>query len=162
MTITYVGIGSNIEKHQHIEKAIRAMIALDPAARWSTIYESLAFGFDGDSFFNLVVEVTTKHTLEQFSDELRKIEWQLGRPQDAQKKQSRTIDLDILLFGDCICNETVKVPRQDIYQFPFVIQPLYELCPERVIPGDGRSVKDIWVEFNNLEILSAIKPWFKI
>ena len=105
MTIAYVGVGSNIDKHLHIERAIKALSELDLNARFSTIYESPALGFEGDSFFNLVAEITTSQTLLTFAQTLRDIEFRLGRTLDAQKKQSRTIDLDIILFGDCISYE---------------------------------------------------------
>lgn len=162
MTIAYVGIGSNIEKHLHIERAIKAMIEIDSAARISTIYESPAFGFNGHSFFNLVVELTTPLSLTSFAHSLRELEFQLGRKPEAQKKQNRTIDLDIILFGERVCDEEIKVPRQDIYHYPFVIQPLYELNPDLIIPGDGRSIKAIWEKSQRLESLSAIEPWFTI
>jgi 2-amino-4-hydroxy-6-hydroxymethyldihydropteridine diphosphokinase len=162
MTIAYVGIGSNIEKHLHIERAIRAMVDIDAAARISTIYESPAYGFNGHRFFNLVVELTTSQSLLSFAHSLRELEFQLGRKQDAQKKQNRTIDLDIILFGESVCDQEVKVPRQDIYHYPFVIQPLYELNPDLIIPGDGRSIKEIWEKSPQIESLTAIEPWFTI
>jgi 2-amino-4-hydroxy-6-hydroxymethyldihydropteridine diphosphokinase len=160
MITAYVSIGSNVDKYLHTELAIKALIELDLTARFSTIYESAAFGFHGDSFFNLIAEVKTTETLDAFARTLRDIEFRLGRTLNAKKKQDRTVDLDIILFGDCISEEVVKVPRQDIYDYPFVIQPLYELCPDLVIPGDGRTVGQIWQRFNSFVGLTKVELWF--
>ncbi len=160
MITTYVGIGSNIEKHRHIQAAIVALSHLDPELRLSTIYECPAVGFSGESFFNLIVEMQTSLTLEQFSQVLRDIEYQLGRSADAQKMQDRTIDLDIILFGDHVSDKKPRIPRDDIYKYPFVIQPLYELCPDLVIPDDGRSVREVW-QTSELSIdLTKVALWF--
>lgn len=160
MITAYVGIGSNIDKQRHVERAIKALRALDPALQLSTIYESPALGFNGESFFNLIVEMKTSLTLKAFSAQLREIEYSLGRSENAQKMQDRTIDLDIILFGDLVSDGAPKVPREDIYKYPFVIQPLYELCPELVIPDDGRSIRQIWQQAEQLVLLTKVEPWF--
>lgn len=160
MITAYVGIGSNIDKRRHVELAVKALQKLDSTLRFSTIYESPALGFSGDSFFNLIVEMKTSLTLKAFFQQLREIENQLGRSENAQKLQDRTIDLDIILFGEFVNDSAPKVPREDIYKYPFVIQPLYELCPELVIPDDGRTVSQIWQQAESLPLLSQVDLWF--
>jgi 2-amino-4-hydroxy-6-hydroxymethyldihydropteridine diphosphokinase len=160
MITAYVGIGSNIDKRRHVELAVKALQKLDSTLRFSTIYESPALGFSGDSFFNLIVEMKTSLTLKAFFQQLREIENQLGRSENAQKLQDRTIDLDIILFGELVNDSAPKVPREDIYKYPFVIQPLYELCPELVIPDDGRTVSQIWQQAESLPLLSQVDLWF--
>jgi 2-amino-4-hydroxy-6-hydroxymethyldihydropteridine diphosphokinase len=162
MITAYVGIGSNTDKHLHIERAIQALLKIDPNLRMSTIYECPPVGFEGESFFNLMVEIKTFFTLSQFSQALRDIEFCLGRSVNAQKMQDRTIDLDIILFGDCVSEGALRIPREDIYNYAFVIQPLYELCPNLVIPKDGRTVKDVWFDTQGGEPLIAIQPWFDL
>lgn len=162
MIFAYVGIGSNIDRHKHIEAAIDALRKVDPTLRLSSIYESSAIGFTGNPFFNLVVEIKSSLTLEAFSEQLRSIEFQLGRPKNAKKLQDRTIDLDLVLFGDHVNHQSPTIPREDIYKYPFVIQPLYELCPELIIPKDGRSVRQIWQLADSKETLTKVEPWFGI
>ncbi len=160
MITAYVGIGSNIDKQRHVELAVKALQKLDSTLRLSTIYESPALDFSGDSFFNLIVEMKTSLTLKAFFQQLREIEYLLGRSENAQKLQDRTIDLDIILFGELVSDSAPKVPREDIYKYPFVIQPLYELCPELVIPDDGRTVSQIWQQAESLTLLSEVDLWF--
>lgn len=160
MTSVYVGIGSNIDKHKHIEVAVDELSGLGQFIRQSTIYESPSLGFRGAPFFNLIVEIQTSLTLEVFAKFLRDIEIRWGRALEAQKYQDRTLDLDIILFGDMIRDSSPQLPRKDIYHYPFVIQPLYELSPDLVIPGDGRTVRDIWLQAEHLDVLRAVRPWF--
>jgi 2-amino-4-hydroxy-6-hydroxymethyldihydropteridine diphosphokinase len=155
MTLAYVGIGSNIDKHNNIEQAIQALSQLGDNLRLSPIYESPALGFEGNTFFNLVAEITTSLSLTDFSRQLRAIEINGGRELHAQKFQNRTIDLDIILFGDQIHVEAPKVPRDDIYHYPFVIQPLCDLCPDLIVPNDGRTVQQI---LQMAEPLSGLVP----
>lgn len=160
MTLVYVGIGSNIDKHKHVEAGIKSLSLLGSITAISTIYESPAIGFNGKTFFNLIVEMTTSLKLYEFSNQLKDIEAKWGRAPDAQKFQDRTLDLDILLFGESVSKERPQVPRDDIYKYPFVIQPLFELTPELIVPKDGRSIGQIWSQAKDLGMLRAVKPWF--
>ncbi|MBF9001460.1 2-amino-4-hydroxy-6-hydroxymethyldihydropteridine diphosphokinase [Vibrio nitrifigilis] len=162
MIATYVGIGSNIDRHNHIESALAELKRLGKGVTLSTIYECEAIGFKGQPFYNLVVEFQTQLSLQQLASELRDIELRLGRTVDAQKFQPRTIDLDIILYGDICSKQKPELPRSDIYRYPFVIQPLYELCPELIIPNDGRSIRDVWSQAKDLDVLNAIEPWFDL
>lgn len=160
MTLVYIGVGSNIDKEKHTKVAIEELKAFDPALKVSPIYQCAPVGFDSQPFYNFVVALTTEKTLTVFSHELRKIELKWGRPKEAKKYQDRTLDLDILLFGEEISADAPQVPREDIFQYSFVIQPLYDLAPELVIPGDGRTVKMVWQQAKDLSLLTEVKPYF--
>ncbi|MDC0611168.1 2-amino-4-hydroxy-6-hydroxymethyldihydropteridine diphosphokinase [Vibrio sp.] len=160
MTVAYVGLGSNIDKHKHVEAGIQELAALGTITAISTIYECPALGFNGKSFFNLIIEIATSLTMEKFSNQLKEIEAKWGREPDAQKFQDRTLDLDIILFGDCVNQEKPQIPRDDIYKYPFVIQPLFELCPELVIPNGGLSIRQVWQKSEGLDVLRKVEPWF--
>ncbi|MDW6001816.1 2-amino-4-hydroxy-6-hydroxymethyldihydropteridine diphosphokinase [Vibrio mangrovi] len=160
MIPVYVGIGSNIDRHKHVEAAVSELEKMGEDLRLSTIYESPSQGFQGGAFFNLVIELKTSLSLETFASMLKDIEIRWGRKPDARKFQDRTLDLDIILFGDVVSSESPQLPRQDIYKYPFVIQPLFELCPDLLLPGDGRSVRQIWLKADNLEVLKPVKSWF--
>lgn len=142
MITSYIGIGTNVERDKHLQAAWQELSQLGKL-RASTVYQCDAVGFEGSIFYNLVIELTSSLSLSQLSIKLRQIETKWGRPEQAQKCQNRTLDLDILLFGD-VSSTTPLLPRPDIFIFPFVIQPLYELCPKKIVPVDGRSIEEIW------------------
>ncbi|RSD32634.1 2-amino-4-hydroxy-6-hydroxymethyldihydropteridine diphosphokinase [Vibrio pectenicida] len=160
MTKVFIGVGSNIERHKHIEAAIRELNEIGQDVRLSTIYECEAVGFDGDAFYNLVVEMITPLTLVDFSQQLRNIELKWGREHYSEKLQSRTIDLDIILFGQLVSKQGPELPRSDIYKYGFVIEPLRELCAELKVPNDGRTINQIWSELSYPETLVKIDLWF--
>ncbi len=162
MTTVYVGVGSNIERRKHIEAAIEELSTIGNQLQISTIYECASVGFNSAAFYNLVVALETRLSLSDFAAQLRAIESRWGRDPQAKKFQDRTLDLDIILFGEEISAQDPELPRSDIFKYPFVIQPLYDLSPERIVPNDGRSVRQIWQQAINLESLNPVKPWFDI
>jgi len=160
MTTVYVGIGSNIARHKHVEVAIRELRALDENLRISTIYECEAVGFESQPFYNLVVEMKTSLDLTEFSRQLRDIEFKWGRAVDAGKLEPRTVDLDIILFGEQVSKSKPELPRSDIFKFAFVLQPLLELCPQLVVPNDGRTIEQIGQQLQLKLSLSPVPQWF--
>ncbi|CAM2741358.1 2-amino-4-hydroxy-6-hydroxymethyldihydropteridinediphosphokinase [Vibrio ordalii] len=162
MTTVYVGVGSNIERRKHIEAAIEELSIIGNQLQISTIYECASVGFNSAAFYNLVVALETRLSLSDFVAQLRAIESRWGRDPQAKKFQDRTLDLDIILFGEEISAQDPELPRSDIFKYPFVIQPLYDLSPERIVPNDGRSVRQIWQQAINLESLTPVKLWFDI
>ncbi len=162
MSTVYVGVGSNLDRYQHIEAAITELKQLGSELRLSTIYECEALGFDSHPFFNLVVEMKTLLSLDEFQACLKEAEFRWGRELDVKKFQDRTLDMDILLFGGVISEVSPAVPRSDIYKYPFVIQPLYELCPELRIPGTQLSIEQVWSDFSKLDTLTPVPQWFTV
>ncbi|HAS8558112.1 TPA: 2-amino-4-hydroxy-6-hydroxymethyldihydropteridine diphosphokinase [Vibrio vulnificus] len=156
MNTVYIGVGSNIEREKHARAAWQELTLLGEALQASPIYECAAVGFDSHAFFNFVIRLNTSMTLEEFASQLRQIELRWGREENAAKYQDRTLDLDIVLFGECISSQKPELPRSDIFKYPFVIQPLYDLQPDLVIPGDGRTVEEIWQTARDLDTLKAV------
>ena len=160
MITTYIGIGSNIDRRKHIQAAITELGTLGRDIRLSTIYECESIGFESNAFYNLVVEMKTSLTLTEFSRQLRKIELKWGRAENAGKFEPRTVDLDIILFGDQTCSSKPEIPRGDIFKYAFVLKPLFELCPQLVVPQDGRTIEQIWQQASFDTDLEAIPLWF--
>ncbi|PTP29991.1 2-amino-4-hydroxy-6-hydroxymethyldihydropteridine diphosphokinase [Vibrio splendidus] len=156
MTIAYVGVGTNIDRDKHARVAWTELQSLGTNLKCSKIYHCEPVGFESHSFYNFVIELDTSLSLTEFSRQLRKIEFKWGRSQDAHKLQDRKLDLDIVLFGDVVSESEPELPRSDIYKYPFVTQPLYDLCPARVIPQDGRTVSEIWQKMQQLDSLSVV------
>ncbi|MCF8779860.1 2-amino-4-hydroxy-6-hydroxymethyldihydropteridine diphosphokinase [Vibrio sp. IRLE0018] len=156
MNTVYIGVGSNIEREKHARAAWQELTLLGEALQASPIYECAAVGFDSHAFFNFVIRLNTSMTLEELASQLRQIELRWGREENAAKYQDRTLDLDIVLFGECISSQKPELPRSDIFKYPFVIQPLYDLQPDLVIPGDGRTVEEIWQTARDLDTLKVV------
>ncbi|WP_299019395.1 2-amino-4-hydroxy-6-hydroxymethyldihydropteridine diphosphokinase [uncultured Photobacterium sp.] len=157
MTTVYISIGSNIEREYHIHAAVAELKKLGAGIRVSKIFEAEPVGFSGPNFYNCVVEMETSLQLAVLQQTLKQVELTYGRAPDAQKNQSRTLDLDILLFGDVVQDNSPHLPRSDLYKFAFVLLPMVELCPERVIPGDGRTVSEIWQAFEHTQALWPVE-----
>ncbi|QUJ67862.1 2-amino-4-hydroxy-6-hydroxymethyldihydropteridine diphosphokinase [Photobacterium sp. GJ3] len=156
MTEVYISIGSNLDREYSVRAAVAELKRLGAEFRLSQIFEAEPVGFDGPSFLNCVAAFKTKLSPDALQAQLKTLERKYGRLPDAPKNQSRTLDLDLLLYGDLIRTDTPVLPRDDIYKFAFVLQPLMELCPEQVIPGDGRTVAEIWREFDHPQVLRPV------
>lgn len=148
MTLAYIGFGSNLEREKHARAAYQELRALGQV-RTSTVYQCQPVGFDSHAFYNFVFELDTELDLLALQHRLRDIELKWGRQIDAQKFQDRTLDLDILLFGEQVSTTKPIVPRSDIFKYEFVLRPLLELCPQRIIPNDGRTVEQVWQQFQH-------------
>lgn len=146
MTLAYIGVGSNLERQTHIRAAYQELSLLG-LVRASNVYECQPVGFDSHAFYNCVMELDTELSLTQLHHQLRNIELKWGRQPNAQKLQDRTLDLDLLLFGEQVSADNPTLPRSDIFKFEFVLRPLWELSPQRLIASDGRTIEQIWQQF---------------
>lgn len=157
MTIAYISLGSNIEREYHIQAAITELKKLGTSFRVSQIFEAEPVGFCGPNFYNCVAAIDTSLPLDRLQQTLKQLELQYGRAPDAQKNQSRTLDLDILLFGNVVQDATPVLPRPDLYKFAFVLLPMMELCPEQAVPGDGRTIAQLWHSFEHSQALWPVE-----
>ncbi|KJG01794.1 2-amino-4-hydroxy-6-hydroxymethyldihydropteridine diphosphokinase [Photobacterium angustum] len=157
MITAYISIGSNIEREYHLKAGLDAVKTLASKWRMSRIFEAEPVGFDGDNFFNAVIEIQTSLSLSALQSQLKEIERQLGRPAHAVKNQSRTIDLDLLLYGDAVSDALPSLPRSDIYRFAFVLWPLSELNPDLVIPQETQTLAQLWQNFSQQQILWPVE-----
>ncbi|USD41559.1 2-amino-4-hydroxy-6-hydroxymethyldihydropteridine diphosphokinase [Vibrio sp. SCSIO 43135] len=162
MITAYIGVGTNIDREKHVEAAVAELSQIGDNLKLSTVYECPTVGFDSAPFYNLVIELETSMSFTQFTQTLRNIELRWGRSEFAKKFQDRTLDLDVLLFGERVSSEKPELPRSDIFKYPFVIQPLYELCPNRIVPQDGRTIAQIWHQFGEFDSLTPISLWFEL
>ncbi|MEC6908604.1 2-amino-4-hydroxy-6-hydroxymethyldihydropteridine diphosphokinase [Photobacterium piscicola] len=157
MITAYISIGSNIDREHYLPAGVKAVAQLASSWRMSRIFEAEPVGFNGDNFFNSVIEIKTSLSLATLQQSLKEIELQLGRPENTQKNQSRTIDLDILLYGDVVCECSPTIPRSDLYKFAFVLWPMSELCPELVIPGQQQTIAELWQNFSPQQSLWPVE-----
>jgi 2-amino-4-hydroxy-6-hydroxymethyldihydropteridine diphosphokinase len=149
MPQVFVSIGSNIDRENNIRGAIHALRTHYGSLTLSRVYESKAEGFTGDNFYNLVVAFDTSETIEQIKENLRRIETQFGRERSGNRHGSRTLDLDLLLYGDAVRHDaTVNLPHPDIGRYAFVLGPLAEIAPQRRHPETGQSLARMWEKFD--------------
>ncbi len=136
MTAAYVGLGSNLGDR---EALIRKAAELIGALRLSTIIETEPWGYESQPrFLNAVAEIETRLSPRALLDELLDVESKLGRERVGPQWGPRTIDLDLLLFGDESIDEPgLVVPHPHLTERLFVLEPLAELVPTRRIPGNG-------------------------
>jgi 2-amino-4-hydroxy-6-hydroxymethyldihydropteridine diphosphokinase len=140
VTLAYVGLGSNLGDR---ERLIRDAAALIGAARLSTIIETEPWGYDDQpKFLNAVAELDTPLTARQLLDHLLDVERRLGRERTGPQWGPRTIDLDLLVYGDETVDEPgLLVPHPRLRERDFALRPLAELVPSLKIPGIG-TVQD--------------------
>lgn len=134
MTRAYVGLGANLgDREATIREAARRL----GASRLSTIRETEPWGYvDQPMFLNAVAEMDTALTARALLDRLLEVERELGRRREGPRWGPRTIDLDLLLFGDEVIDEPgLTVPHPRLVEREFVLEPLRELVPELTIPG---------------------------
>lgn len=144
-----LGLGSNLQPQRHLTTALQHLCAQFEHIDISPVYETQAVGFDGPNFWNLIVGIQTDLLLEPLKTRLRAIEYDLGRPPQAQKWADRCIDIDILIFGDLVGATCVgKLPRADILKYAHVLAPLADLYPQLCHCETGTSFADHWRTFS--------------
>lgn len=158
MTTLALSIGSNIDAESNIRAALIALNQEFDGLRLSATYESEAVGFDGDNFLNLVVLVETEKGLDEVAAFLKQVEDQLGRDRRQAKFSGRTMDIDILLYGEASgirCG--IELPRPEVTENAFVLQPLAELLPDVVHPATGMTYQELWQGYDkSRQLLWAI------
>jgi 2-amino-4-hydroxy-6-hydroxymethyldihydropteridine diphosphokinase len=135
----FIGVGSNIDPEEHVVRALGSLTAHLGPLRSSTFYRTRALGGPAQpDYANGVVKARTSLPPLELKDLLRRIETENGRVRSSDRYAPRTIDFDILLYGDLIVSgDGLTIPSPDILDRPFVMIPLLELEPALVIPGTG-------------------------
>ena len=146
MVKVYLGIGSNIDKENNIRGGLHSMASQFGKLSISPIYRCASVGFDGDDFYNLVVSFITHKTIDEVVDETKAIEFEYGRKRNETRYSSRTLDIDLLLYGDVV-DPNYDVPREDIKKYAFVLKPMLDLDNTLVHPASGEALSSIWASF---------------
>ena len=152
MTSVYLGIGSNIEREKNIRTAVSGLRKKFGELVLSSVYESVAYGFEGDNFFNLVAGFDTELGIHDLMKELRNMEISSGRDKQSKQFTPRSIDLDLLLYGDLVQHDDkIDVPRDDIIRYAFVLCPLAQIAPLQRHPEMGETYISLWQSFKDSE-----------
>jgi len=157
MPRVYVSIGSNIDREKNIRGAVRVLRERYGKLALSRVYETPAEGFDGDAFYNLVAGFDTDEPVEQLHQALSAIEAAHGRTRTGPRFGPRTLDLDLLLYGDLVRHESgVDLPRDEIRTYAFVLGPLAEIAPDQRHPETGARLGELWEKFSGRRNLRPV------
>jgi len=150
MTVrAWLSLGSNIDREKNIRSALDALEAAFGRLLVSPVYESEAVGFAGDPFLNLVVGVDTDRSSSEVAATLRLIEQTHGRVRDGGKFSARTLDIDLLTYGQQVIHAAgVDVPRDEITRYAFVLRPLAKVAGNELHPVEGVSYQALWDQFD--------------
>jgi 2-amino-4-hydroxy-6-hydroxymethyldihydropteridine diphosphokinase len=149
MALVYLSLGSNIDREHHISAALDALADCFGSLEISTVYESVAVGFEGDSFYNLVVGINSDLPVGEITKVLKHIEDRNGRDRSAPKFGPRSLDIDILTVDDLVGEiDGIKLPRSEVLKNAFVLQPLAELACDMTHPLTQKSIGQHWQEFD--------------
>ena len=142
-TTAYIGLGSNLESP--VEQIKSARLAINVLCdvkelAFSSLYASIPMGpQDQPDYVNAVMSVVTSLSPLDLLHALQSIELEHRRVRSAQRWGARTLDLDLLLYGDTQINTAeLTVPHKGIAERAFVLYPLSECDPDLTIPGKGK------------------------
>jgi 2-amino-4-hydroxy-6-hydroxymethyldihydropteridine diphosphokinase len=147
MAVVHIGLGANLgDREATIRAALERLDAEEgiEVVRVSSLRETDPVGYeDQPPFLNGVAELETELPPGQLLERLLAVERDLGRVRQGPRYGPRTIDLDLLLYGDAVVDEPgLEIPHPRMTERRFVLEPLAELDPDRVVPGRGR-VRDL-------------------
>jgi 2-amino-4-hydroxy-6-hydroxymethyldihydropteridine diphosphokinase len=136
VTRAYVGLGANLGDRE--ATILAAAERLGPH-RLSPIVETEPWGYaDQPKFLNAVAELETELAPRELLGRLLAIERELGRVRGGRRYGPRTIDLDLLLYGDLVVDEPgLTVPHPHLAERLFVLEPLFALDAGLFVPGQG-------------------------
>jgi len=142
VTRAFVGLGSNLGDRERTLRAALDLLGRRPGVhvqRVSSFRETAPVGYvDQPDFLNAAAEVETTLGARELLDELLGVERSLGRSREGPRFGPRTIDLDLLLFGDAVVDEPgLTVPHPRLHERRFALEPLVELDPTLEVPGRG-------------------------
>lgn len=156
MTLAYIAIGSNLASPlEQVNAAVQALgeIPQSHVVAVSSFYRTPPLGpQDQPDYLNAAVVLDTALQAEALLDHTQRIELQQGRVRKAERWGPRTLDLDMMLFGDQVIDtERLTIPHYDMKNRGFMLWPLFDVAPELTFP-DGESLKAL------LHRLNADKP----
>jgi 2-amino-4-hydroxy-6-hydroxymethyldihydropteridine diphosphokinase len=151
MPIAYIGLGANLPSPAGSPEATLAAVALrlqslGRVIARSSLYSTEPVGFaDQPRFFNAAVALETNLTSRALLLHLLSIEREFGRDRSSSFPNGpRTLDLDILLFGDQIVSEPdLEIPHPRFAERAFVLIPLAEIAPHAIDPASGRTAEQL-------------------
>jgi 2-amino-4-hydroxy-6-hydroxymethyldihydropteridine diphosphokinase len=143
--LAYLSLGSNVgDREAQLRDALARLGTTGRVVAVSSIYETEPVEFtEQPRFLNCAVALETTKTPQHLMTAILEIEEEMGRRR-VQKKGPRSIDIDILLFGDAIVDSPeVTIPHPAMHQRRFVLEPLAEIAPEVIHPILKKTIEEL-------------------
>ena len=161
MERVYIALGSNLDNPlQQLHSAVQKLqqLPLSKFVRGSSIYRSEPLGDNTQpSYLNAIVAIETELSPLELLDNLQIIEQKQGRARNKERWSARSLDLDILLFGQqCMQTERLQIPHYQMHKRAFVLYPLTEIAPQLIVPC-GTTLTRLLAHcpFQKIECLSS-------
>ncbi|MFO7763330.1 MAG: 2-amino-4-hydroxy-6-hydroxymethyldihydropteridine diphosphokinase [Wenzhouxiangellaceae bacterium] len=153
----YLGLGSNVDARNKLAAGLEALRARFGDVECSPVYRSEAVGFDGDDFLNACCRIRTDLEPETLKAWLTELEDRHGRKRDLPRFADRTLDIDVLLFGERTGRfGNLVLPRGEILKYAHVLKPLADLAPDLEHPVTGKTFAEHWREFEGNRALQQV------
>lgn len=155
MAQIYISLGSNIKREHYVKAGLTSLAHAFhlpfEQLTLSSLFESEAVGFDGATFYNMVIGIRCSKSVNEVAQILREIEFAHGRDHDAKKFSPRTLDLDLLLYDNLIIDLPAQLPRNEITTNAFVLWPLSQVAPELNHPVVKQNYRQLWQNYNKAD-----------
>lgn len=162
MTPVIIAVGSNVgDRHPHLQAAGRFLSSLS-AGRFkpSPIYLTEPVGPATRYFLNAVAEITTDLPPEKLIARLKQYESEHGRAPDHSKWYPRTVDLDIVAFGELVINDdSLIIPHSEYTKRLFVLKPLFDIHPDWKDPRTEQNIRQLMAEAESMQVRKTDLNW---
>ena len=156
-------LGDRLANLQAARKAILDLSNVKPPVLCSAIYETDPVGCEPDAgkFLNALLEFNYEGDPLELLKKLREIERALGRPPNHPRNISRKIDIDLLYCGDTATDaEELQLPHPRMHLRKFVLQPLADIRPDLVLPGQTKTVRELLAQIGDSgKVVHSIDRW---
>ncbi len=148
MPWVWISVGSNVDRERSIRGAVKALRDRFGELVLSSVYEGPSVGSSGPRFYNMVAGFDTDVSISELNHWLHQTETAFGRVRQPDKNAPRTLDMDLLTYGDQIgVIDGCRLPRDEILRYAFVLAPLAEVAPDKRHLTDGRRYAELWAGF---------------
>lgn len=161
MVTAYIALGSNLNSPiLQLQQALKALANLPDCelSQVSSFYQNPAVGPPQPDFINAIAELHTTLTPEDLLQALHSIEQQQGRIRTGERNGPRTLDLDIVLYGNQLINQlNLTIPHPRLYERAFVLVPLHEIAADLILP-DKKLLKHYVLQLGKKHGLHPVFP----